>query len=474
MSDPLREALWERTLLPTPAGIQAAELLDRCQSALPAELVLRQAARAAAASGGPTSPGHCAIQCELGELYAQMGDPQRALSAWRAAAAVLGGEEVERDRLTFRLLLARQLGLTGDEAAAETMLRDDLEARRAFYGPEHPATALLLRELAELLLRRGRVEEALELADEALELLVEGEEPGEVLPTLALRLECSAAAGEPPFEADELAGLDPEVAEELAMLVVERAGEAPPARAAALLREVGAALTDALGREHPARVTLLAGWPDTVSARERLEPLRELIAHTERRGQRLGTASARTALARALEEAGQPDEAARVLQDAVARARTLRDRATRARAVARTRRAEGELARRRGQPAPARAALEEALAQARQAEPELTGPTLCALGEVLAALGDPGARAALEEGLTLLPLAHPAALEARAALARLTGAPDPAAAARAELLELLASQARDEVASEGLVAEGVDLPALSLRHARLQLGLPVE
>src|SRR6185295_10834708 len=144
---------------------------------------------------------------------------------------------------------------------------------------------------AEALLRAGRAEEALASADEALELLLEGEEPGEALPTLALAVEAAIAADEPPLDEEEMDGLAADQAQELALLVSERASEAAPARAGALLRETAAAF----GREHPARAALLAAWPDEVPGAERAVPLAELVELTEKRGQRLGTISARTA-----------------------------------------------------------------------------------------------------------------------------------------------------------------------------------
>lgn len=471
MSDALREELWERTLLPTPAGIEAAELLERSRSALAAELLLRGAAHQAAASHGPGSPEHCALSCELGDLYARMGDASRAREAYRLASRVMGGEEVERDRLTARLLLARALlddGLVEEGAA---ILAEDLVARRTFYGEEHPATAIGLRELGEALLRCERPAEAFEAADEALELLAEAEESGELLPTLALVMECAVAAGETLEE--ELDGLEPGSALDLALLVAERAAEAPAARATALLGEVSRGIERALGPDHPAVTALLAAWPEQVDPAERAARLARLVTLAAGRGQTLGAISAGTALARALADAGRTDEALRAAAEATARARELPARGgRRARAIALARRAEGRLLERFARASDALAAFEEAAVAARDLDPELLGPALADLGRSLAAQGEHDlARANLEEALGLLAPADPATLPARAALVGLDPeAPrDPEArVARARDLALveLARAALEEAAAERLAPPAHEEEALaSLRAA---------
>src|SRR5262249_52325265 len=135
-----------------------------------AEELVRQAVQAAERQSGPHSPAHASALNDLATVLLYLREPQRAVQALRRACAVYAPDDPQagRDRLAYPLNPGYALTAAGDLDEAEQVLRDGLDGRRLFYGREHAGYGFGLEPLADLLLRKGKADDALKLADEAV------------------------------------------------------------------------------------------------------------------------------------------------------------------------------------------------------------------------------------------------------------------------------------------------------------------
>ena len=142
----------------------------RAGDRLGAEETVHAAVTGAAAAGTDDTLYACALFNEA-TVLASLGDLARAAVACRAAAMVQATDSnSQRDRLTYLMNLGEMLTRLGDLEEAEQVARVGLDARRRFYGPEHPGYAFGLSALAETLLARGQPREALDHINEAVSI----------------------------------------------------------------------------------------------------------------------------------------------------------------------------------------------------------------------------------------------------------------------------------------------------------------
>src|SRR4051794_30149194 len=194
-------------MLPTAPLLAALDELQAGRGA-EGEGLVQQAVQDAEARHGASSFEHAAALFDLGRFYTAVGDYPRSADAIRRAAELdLPGERGRRDRLTYLMNLGEMLKFAGDLESAERVLVDGLDRRREFYGPEHPGYAFGQEVLAEVVWRRGRPGEALDLIERASRILRDSGNP-QVVSALALRAFIRHASGRGEGAFDDLPALD--------------------------------------------------------------------------------------------------------------------------------------------------------------------------------------------------------------------------------------------------------------------------
>jgi len=426
---------------PSPTLQRAMELM-RQGLAHEAEALLLEAAREAEEQHGPRSYESAVAHDELGSFMWLTGARDRALVSFRHAARfVPDPSDVDqlREALTFALNLGEMLGEAGDLGEAEAVLRDGLARRGDLYGRAHPGYAFALEPLAQVLLRRGQPEAALESADEAVAILDANEHP-RVAAALALRAEVAQALGRPllPF-GDGFGELPDERVVETAGEVVRRLERVEPVVGVALVEGLLPEFAARLGGDHSVLVDLLSALSnlerDRGARAGQERALRRLIELREARGEEDEVVRGLLAVALVRSETGRPAEAGATYAEAVARARAAGDGPILARAL---RNAGLQLAE-TGATEEAEASLREAVTAARP-DAQLQARARIALG-VFLQHADRGDEAALflSKALELLDDDDPDGITARTHLRALRsgegcGCGDAGAAAMARAL----------------------------------------
>ena len=240
-------------------ALERATSLVREGRGAEAVALLDDAVAAAEAAFGPTSAEHSRALSDLGSILAFLGDQERAIGAFEAATERPQTDpEAEQRRLTALLNLAEVLEQAGRLLEAEDVARRSVQGRHVVYGPQHPGYAFGLAPLAQVLLRRGKLDAAREAALEAVANFRHHQHP-RLFSALALLAEIDAARGK---EALSFAGeLDDAGLLQVAEHIGERALEADPVHTRALLRSLADTLEARLGLAHEATLealTLLA------------------------------------------------------------------------------------------------------------------------------------------------------------------------------------------------------------------------
>lgn len=314
----------------TPAMQQAVWLLQQGLTVQAEETVVA-AAREAAELHGVESHEHAVAQNELGSILINVEQFDRAADAFQAACAGPWptDEGALRDRLTFLTNLALACQLAGRQDQAEQALRDSVTGRRDYYGADHAGYAFGLEPLGEFLMRQGRLSEALPVIHEAVTNFWNNEHP-RIATALALRAEAlrMAHADLSPFA--HLEGLPDELVAELARSIVGRVDQAEPLVARDLLAVLIDFLPGRLGEDHPALGQAIARAANLErelgeqgDPHRRVSLIRRAVELADRQGQAEAALQGLQGLALALEDAGQPEEAVAVYDEALTRVRAL-------------------------------------------------------------------------------------------------------------------------------------------------------
>ncbi|SDI32581.1 tetratricopeptide repeat protein [Nonomuraea jiangxiensis] len=383
-----------------------------------AEQVLSRELRAAEQSHGHGSAEWASAQCDLGNLLFSSGQLDRAVHHYRSACAnpPAGDRERYRDHLTYRLNLGTALAAASRYDEAETELRHNLLERQEFYGREHPGYAFALEPLADVLLRRGHLDQARQAIEETIGIFWHsGHE--RVATALALRAEIVLAQGgdEPVFPG--LEELPDEVVAQMGFAVTGRTGD-DPAATKVLLTLLVTVMETRFGPDHPATLNALSHLANTShdagDEPGRVAAITKVLASYDRQGRTEDAVKATLGLAQALEGAGDLEGSLRTYAQARARA----DGIGRPELSAQVLRNWGLALSDAGRPDQAEPPLREAVAEAgRGSVPEMLGRSHVALGLFLQhqeRLAD--ARSAVEAGLSLLDVAHPDAITGRSHL----------------------------------------------------------
>jgi tetratricopeptide (TPR) repeat protein len=400
----------------SPSLREAIQWLQRGDTVKAEEIVL-QAAKDTEARFGRESIEAAGAQNDLGTLLLYLSQVPAAIEAFRKAAAVdiPSSEQATRFRLTYLMNLGFALQRAGELEEAERVLRQGLTGRQDFYGRDHPGYAFGLEPLAELLLARGKLEEAEQLIEETVENFWRNGH-ARVATALAVRGRIYKAAGKDMPAFDGLERLPDHIIEEMATTLLQQIDEQHLSVVdRQLLHELFPILVQRFGEEHPLALNTLTGianierWLGDHAAR--VTAIRRVIAIWDRMGQQERALQSVLGLALAQGEAGHQDEAEATYRESLKRADAIGRPALRSQALRnfglfladRDRRPEGELL------------LREAVnVVAPDTDTEMRGRAEVALGVFLQHGGQmEPARALLTEALRRLDPAHPDAICAR-------------------------------------------------------------
>ncbi|MEU5878600.1 hypothetical protein [Spirillospora sp. NPDC047279] len=401
---------------PTPLDMAYA-LLREGRAVEAQEFIVREL-HAAEASKGRGSPEWASLQCDLGNVLLNCGQPDRAVECYRHACAEVPADPAAyKDYLTYRLNLGLALQETGRLEESEIELRRGVDERLSFYGREHAGYAFGLEPLADVLLNRGDLPRARQVIEEAVaNFWNNGHE--RVAGALALRADVMSAEG---ITGQLFAGLEPlpdELVDQMAHAVLNRAGRANPKAAQPVVAELVTALEARLGPDHQSTLNALSVLAnlgrETGDAAGRVTAIQRVLASYDRQGRVEDSVMAAQGLAMAYGEAGEQGASLRTYADALARA----ERVGHPELASQTLRNFGLALADAGHPGDAERRMAEAVALARRgADPEMLGRALIALGLFLQHQERiPDARSTTEEGLTFLDPAHPDAVTGRSHL----------------------------------------------------------
>ncbi|HEY1379414.1 MAG TPA: tetratricopeptide repeat protein [Gemmataceae bacterium] len=402
----------------SPALEQALTLITAGDEKKAEETVI-QAVRDAEAAHGAGSPQLARAYNDLGSVLMQLSRYEAAVEAFKGACdgPAPAEEPARSDRLFYRTNLGLALQFAGKFDEAEAVLRENLDARKEVYGPEHVGHAFGQESLADLLLRQKRAGDALELLNPAVTMFVKHRHP-RVAHAIALRAEALRAndRAESPFA--HLDQLPDEVIVEVAQVSLGRVNLIDPTLSRLVLTDLDDLLTKRFGENHPlilrlltAQADLEAGQGKAGDARLREKAVRRAVTVCDRLGQPRDAVQAVLALAQTQVDGGKPEVALATYADAVKRAEGLGDAAL----LAQVRRGWGRLLADLKRNEGAERQLRQAVADAdRAGDRTLAGRMRVALGMFLQHAGRADdAKAALEEGAGRLGPAHPDAVAAR-------------------------------------------------------------
>jgi tetratricopeptide (TPR) repeat protein len=276
-----------------------------------AEELMVQGVRAAEATHGRDSPRWAAAQCDLGNVLLNSHQLDRALACYRAAAAAPAFIEPEarKDQLTYRVNLGLTLQMLGRLEEAEAELRRNVQDRLDFYGRGHAGYAFGLEPLADVLLQRGKTQEARRTIEEAVSnLWANGHE--RVATALALRAEILRADGADGSAFGGLDGLADDLVEQMALAVIGRVGRSASIMGREVLTELVGVLEARLGPDHQTTLNTLSTLAnvtrDTEGGPARVEAIRKVLAAYDRQGRTQDAVRATLGLAMAQTDDGDP------------------------------------------------------------------------------------------------------------------------------------------------------------------------
>ena len=410
------------------------------------------------------SPERTDALFDLANLLVACGDLPRAVEPLRTAVAMPPVDrEHEKARLTGTMNLGEILGRLGEIEEAHAVLKDGLEARRAFYGENHAGFAYGLESLAKVEMQRGDVASALDHINTAVRIFWDaGNE--RIASCFATRAPIVKATGTPAF--DQLEALPDELFDRMVSDVLQ-ADDVSPRLQLDILGELAhvVSVRDGAAAWLPqVHASLSNTARDAGNHLARIKSLEWLRAHMERIGDFQQALGMVLALALAQDEAGNTELAEAHYTDAIQRANDPRSRARAGRNF-------GLFLSQHERPAEARVQLQAALAAAREAgDPDELGQIAVAHGIFLQHQKDRAAEPLLEEAIRVLSPDHPDALCARSHLIALrTGG----GCGCGDMSEALASAVLDmirEAVPGGLVADlEITLPEGAPPNVSVQL-----
>lgn len=391
---------------------ESEQMLDRAMAlvregkTLEAEKLAQALVERVKKEAGQSSPRYAQALFSLAVVRLSYRDLKGATDALRLSCAVPPGEDVEARKQTMACLmnLGEVLVHQREYDEAEKVLRANLKERTAFYGTDHPGYAYGCASLAQLLIARGKGDEALRVADEAYRVYLahrHEETPGAiVLRGFALKL----ARGEKTRGLEPLAKYDDDVLVEADTQLSVLAEVAPPKVALAMMEEYEALLAarpSLRQRDVRALLDLYNFAYQTEQYEAALRASTRLVAVTTVPAERPLHLDAMLGVALTHSRRGKPADAQKAYEQAIAYADSVGDTSLQCKAH----RELGLMLSEQKQTKPARSQLEAAVAACRKgSEPERLGDTLSAYGIFLQHQKQMReAKPLLAESLTLVP-----------------------------------------------------------------------
>lgn len=359
----------------------------------------------------------------LGNVRLAIGQVHTAVSALREACEgpLPTDREERKERLTYLSNLALALRRADRLDEAEEASRRGLALREDHYGRDHAGYAFGLEPLADLLLARGRLEEAGTAAEETVSNLWKNGH-ARIAGALALRAAVRARLGIEPLWED-MEGLPVELLEQTAREAIDRSAHADGSYDAAL-ESLADVLERTLGPAHSLVTQVLAARANAEARRNqsgcsdaRLAVIRRALALHEGHDRPQEALLTVQGLAMALGQRGDVAGADAAYRDAAARAQRLGSGP----ALSQVRRNHGLFLAEVGRRAEAESALRLAVEDAdRAGDAHMGGRARVALALFLQHGGAfDEATTVLERGLAALDPAHPDALCGRSHLGAL-------------------------------------------------------
>ena len=300
-----------------------------------AEETVLQAVRDADAAHGKGSPELARAYNDLGSVLMQLGRYGAAVEAFKGACdgPMPAADPARSDRLTYQTNLGLALQFADKFDDAEKVLRENLEARKTVYGPDHVGYAFGQEQLADLLLRQKKANDALELLNPAVATFLKHRHP-RVAHAIAVRAEALRAndRAEPPF-----ANLDPlpdEVIAEIGQIALSRVNLIDPSLSRMVLGDLDELLTKRFGENHPLVLRLVTAQADLEAeqgkagdARLRERAVRRAVSICDRLNQPKEAVRSVLTLAQTQVDGGKPEVALATYADAVKRAEAMGDAA---------------------------------------------------------------------------------------------------------------------------------------------------
>jgi tetratricopeptide (TPR) repeat protein len=277
---------------------------------------------------GRGSPAWASAQCDLGHVLLNSDQFDRAAECYRQACSgpVPANPEDRKDQITYRLNLGMALHHAGRLDEAVTELRRNVQERADFYGREHSGHAFGLEALADVLYRRGDLQEAREAAEETVATFWrDGHE--RVAGALALRAEILKAAGTEGPAFGGLESLPDGIVERMAVDALNRVDRADPRTAADVLADLASLLEARLGPDHQATLNVLSALANLGhhlgDQGMRIDTIRRVLASYDRQGRHEQALMTVLGLAMAYGDAGDPEEGLRAYAEARQRAERI-------------------------------------------------------------------------------------------------------------------------------------------------------
>jgi tetratricopeptide (TPR) repeat protein len=382
------------------------------------EEIMRQAVQYARDHLGPQSAVYAERLYELATILLAVGDKTRALPLIVEAAGVRdpdGGYEGEKQRLMYGMNVGDVLMRLGRLDEAEAAMRENVAAREALYGKEHAGFAYGVEQLADVLRARGETDEALRLADVAVDVFWSTGNP-RIAAALATRAPLAKLKGLAAF--DRVTQLPDELFDSVVDESLARESVDDPAVHLLVTRELWGVAATRHGAAAPKAMRVAARVVRTARNARAFDVARNaaeaLLSAFDAAGDARGAVDAALGLAGIEDAAGRIEVARTRYEDAVKRAKGTSDAAL----LSKVLRNRALFLVERGEVAAGRSALEEAVRVAATAgATEMAARARIALGVNLQHDGDLArARALLEAATGLLDLEDPDALCARSHL----------------------------------------------------------
>ncbi len=403
---------------PTPALTAALDELQAGRGAS-AEATVAQAARDAEARHGRSSFEHAAALFDIGRFYTAVGDFHRAAEVIRRAADLdLPGDKGKTDRLTYLRNVGEMLRYAGDLQGAEAVLREGLDHRRTFYGPEHSGYAFGLEPLAEVVWLAGKPREAVPMIQQAVEILWR-DENSQVLSSIGLRTFIHHAATLELGAFDDLPRLADQDVDAIIEDILARTDHvADKGLCVTVLDDLRRWVASFRGQTDATLIGTVAKIAECQRLVEdhegRKQTLEDLVEICQIHGDLNQAIKGMQALALAHDAAGQESESEQCYRQAIAWARDYGDHQRLSSAL----RNYGLYVKGQERLEEAESLLREAVAEGKAGlDPDAQGRALIALGILIQHGGRlDEARELLEDALRLLPPAHSDTLYARSHL----------------------------------------------------------